>query len=147
MSTHDKEEVMLAEVELLIKNFKRTRKISKADVQKLESSRPVSCVEDSTKTASFDTLKDIGLMEKADKSEKEVYKNRDLCLLLEEEEKELPWIIDSRSSTHMIGSEKKFISLQPHEEGSISFGGGTKGHIIGKGQVKLNQKIMIDNVN
>ena len=47
----------------------------------------------------------------------------------------------------MIESEKKFISLQPHEGGSITFGGGTKGLIIRKGQVKLNKKTLIDNVN
>ena len=65
LSTYDDDDVMLAEVELLIKNFKRTRKISKVELQKSESSRLVPCIEDSTKAASFDTLKDVGLIRKA----------------------------------------------------------------------------------
>ena len=127
MPTYVEDDVMLAEVERLIKNFKRTWKISIADVQKPESSRPVLCMEDSTKVASFDTLKDVGLTGKADKSMKEVSKIRDFCLLLEEEEKELPWFIDNGCFTHMTRSKKKFVSLQLHEMGSITFGGGTKG--------------------
>ena len=47
----------------------------------------------------------------------------------------------------MIRSKKKLVSLQPHEGGSITFSGGTKGQIIGKGQVKLNKKTMMDNFN
>ena len=89
MSIYDEDDVMLAEVERLIKNFKRTGKFSKANVQKPESSRPVPCVEDSTKAVSFDKLKDVGLIGNAGKSMKEVSKIRDLCLLLEEEEKEM----------------------------------------------------------
>ena len=78
LSTYDDDDVMLAEVELLIKNFKRTRKISKAELQKPENSRSVPCIEDSTKTASFDSLKDTGLTGKDDKSKNEVSKYRDL---------------------------------------------------------------------
>ena len=80
----------------------------------------------------------------------EVSKSTDLCLMLdnkEEEEREQPWIIDSECSTHMTGSQKKFISLQPHEGGSITFGGGIKGQFIRNVQVKLNKKTLIDNVN
>ena len=65
----------------------------------------------------------------------------------EEEEAKLPWIIDCGCSTHMTESKKKFISLQPYEGGSITFGGGMETRIIGKGQVKMNKKRMIDNVN
>ena len=52
---------------------------------------------------------------------------KDPCLLLEKEkEKEPPWIIDSGYSTHMSGSKRKFIFLQPHKGGLVVFGGGDK---------------------
>ena len=40
-----------------------------------------------------------------------------------------------------------FLSLEPFNGGSVIFRGGTKGQIIGSGQVKLNQKTMINDVN
>ena len=77
----------------------------------------------------------------------EVRTVKDMCLMFKkEEEKESPWIIDSGCSTHMTGSKRKFISLQSHGGGLIIFSGGTKGHIIGHGQIKLNQKTLIINV-
>ena len=135
MSTYEEDfDVMMAKVELLIKNFKRTGRVVKTDQTKLVYSRPGLYDEKSYKTASFIEGKDQQLDKVTGKSLNEVSKSRGLCLMLdneEEEERKLPWIIDSGYSTHMTRSEKKFISLQPHEGRSITFCGGTKGQIIG----------------
>ena len=47
----------------------------------------------------------------------------------------------------MSGSKRKFPSLEPFDGGSVVFGGGIKGCIIGSNQVKLNQRIINKDVN
>ena len=94
------------------------------------------------------SLKELEGVETDYKKREEVLDDKDMMSMLEKKgEKELPWIIDSGCSTHISGSKRKFISLTPLDGGSMVFGGGTKGQIIGSCQVKLNQKSVINDVN
>ena len=91
------------------------------------------------------SLKELEGVETDYKEREEVLEDRDMLSMPEKKgDKELPWIIDSGCSTHMSGSKIKFISLTPLDGGLVVFGGGTKGQINRSGQVKLNQKIVIN---
>ena len=58
-----------------------------------------------------------------------------------------PWIIDSGCSSHMIGIQEKFVSLEEKRGGTTVFGGGSNGQVIGSGVVNLNDGIEINNVS
>ena len=47
----------------------------------------------------------------------------------------------------MTRSKKQFVSLRQHEDGNITFGGGSKERIKGLGKIKLSDYIEVEDVN
>ncbi|KAH0769725.1 hypothetical protein KY290_013706 [Solanum tuberosum] len=57
------------------------------------------------------------------------------------------WYMDSGCSRHMTGDILNFLSLEGHQSGGVSFGGGNKGSIIGIGRIGRSADHSIDNVH
>ncbi|XP_070025804.1 uncharacterized protein [Nicotiana sylvestris] len=56
------------------------------------------------------------------------------------------WFIDSGYSKHMIGNTMVFLSLKALQGGSVSFGNGKRGYILGVGKVGKSLTHSIENV-
>ncbi|XP_070026238.1 uncharacterized protein [Nicotiana sylvestris] len=56
------------------------------------------------------------------------------------------WFMDSGCSKHMTGNTMDFLSLKALQRGSISFGNGKKGYILGVGKVGKSLTHSIENV-
>ncbi|XP_070007713.1 uncharacterized protein [Nicotiana sylvestris] len=54
--------------------------------------------------------------------------------------------MDSGCSKHMTGNTMDFLSLKALQGGSVSFGNGKKGHILGVGKVGKSRTHSIENV-
>jgi len=55
--------------------------------------------------------------------------------------------MDSGYSRHMTGDTSNFLSLQAHQSGGVSFGGGKKGSILGIGRIGRVAENSINNVH
>ncbi|XP_070005021.1 uncharacterized protein [Nicotiana sylvestris] len=58
----------------------------------------------------------------------------------------LQWYMDSGCSKHMTGSTNYFLSLKALQGGSVSFGNGKKGYILGVGRIGKSLSHSIENV-
>ncbi|XP_070029674.1 uncharacterized protein [Nicotiana sylvestris] len=56
------------------------------------------------------------------------------------------WFMDSGCSKHMTGNTTDFLSLKALQGGSVSFGNGKKGYILGDGKVGKSLTHSIENV-
>ncbi|XP_070008258.1 uncharacterized protein [Nicotiana sylvestris] len=56
------------------------------------------------------------------------------------------WFMDSGCSKHMTGNTMDFLSLKALQEGSVSFGNGKKGYILGVGKVGKSLTHSIENM-
>jgi len=56
------------------------------------------------------------------------------------------WFLDSGCSRHMTGDRSNFLSLTAFNEGSVAFGNGKSGKIIGVGKIGKSFSHAIDNV-
>ncbi|XP_070047182.1 uncharacterized protein [Nicotiana tomentosiformis] len=56
------------------------------------------------------------------------------------------WYMDSGCSKHMTGSINDFLSLKALQEGSVSFGNGKRGYILGVGRIGKSLTHSIENV-
>ena len=56
------------------------------------------------------------------------------------------WFMDSGCSKHMTGRIENFLSLKALEGGSVSFGNGKKGYILGIGRIGKSLEHSIENV-
>ncbi|XP_070051545.1 uncharacterized protein [Nicotiana tomentosiformis] len=56
------------------------------------------------------------------------------------------WYMDSGCSKHMTGSTNDFLSLKALQGGSVSFGNGKKGYILGVGRIGKSLSHSIENV-
>ncbi|XP_070035649.1 uncharacterized protein [Nicotiana tomentosiformis] len=56
------------------------------------------------------------------------------------------WYIDSGCSKHMTGSTNDFLSVKALQGGSVSFGNGKKGYILGVGRIGKSPTHSIENV-
>ena len=56
------------------------------------------------------------------------------------------WYVDSGSSRHMTGEKSNFLSLTASEGGSVAFGNGKSGIIVGIGKIGESLSHSIDNV-
>ena len=56
------------------------------------------------------------------------------------------WYLDNGCSRHMTGDKTKFCLLTESEGGQVTFGGNSKGKIIGSGKVGKNLSSYIDDV-
>ncbi|XP_049397273.1 uncharacterized protein LOC125861406 [Solanum stenotomum] len=57
------------------------------------------------------------------------------------------WYMDSGCSRHMNGDTLNFLSLEAHQDGGVSFGGGKKGFILGISKIGRRADHSIDNVH
>jgi len=57
------------------------------------------------------------------------------------------WYMDSGCSRHMTGNTLNFLSLEAHQGGGVSFGGGKKGFILGIVKIGRTFDHSIDNVH
>ncbi|XP_015158487.1 uncharacterized protein [Solanum tuberosum] len=57
------------------------------------------------------------------------------------------WYMDSECSRHMTGDTLNFLSLEAHQGGGVSFGGGNKGSILGIGRIGRSADHSIENVH
>jgi len=55
--------------------------------------------------------------------------------------------MDSECSRHMTGDTLNFLSLEAHQGGGVSFGGGNKGSILGIGRIGRSADNSINNVH
>ena len=56
------------------------------------------------------------------------------------------WYVDSGCSRHMTGEKSNFLSLTASEGGSVAFGNGKSGIIVGLGKIGESLSHSIDNV-
>ena len=56
------------------------------------------------------------------------------------------WILDSGCSRHMTGDRRNFLSLAAFQGGSVAFGGGKSGQIVGIGKIGRSLEHAIENV-
>ena len=56
------------------------------------------------------------------------------------------WFMDSECSKHMTGRIENFLSLKALEGGSVSFGNGKKGYILGIGKIGKSLEHSIEDV-
>ncbi|XP_059639430.1 uncharacterized protein LOC132281779 [Cornus florida] len=56
------------------------------------------------------------------------------------------WFLDSGCSRHMTGDHSKFLSIEPHKGGSVTFGDNSKGKVIGIGSIGISSSLSIDDV-
>ena len=56
------------------------------------------------------------------------------------------WYVDSGCSRHMTGEKSNFLSLTTSEGGSVAFGNGKSGTILGLGKIGESLSHSIDNV-
>jgi len=57
------------------------------------------------------------------------------------------WYMNSGCSRHMTGNTLNFLSLEAHQGGGVSFGGGKKGFILGIGKIGRTADHSIDSVH
>lgn len=68
-------------------------------------------------------------------------------IILKDQKKIKPWIIDNGCSKYMICDKKSFEKLQQYEGGLVKFGNNNVAIILGKGTMKIrNGKIKLEEV-